>query len=67
MKDDLVNYESDPYELAMRDQVVAVDSVFCVQCHNQDGNTPQDKVCFFRFPLYYVSLFFICLGIFSLK
>jgi hypothetical protein len=58
MEDDLVDYESDPYESAMRDQAVAVDSVFRIQCHSQDPNTPEDKVCFLRFPLYYVWLFF---------
>jgi hypothetical protein len=30
LEDDLVDYESDPYESAMRDQAVAVDSVFRV-------------------------------------
>jgi hypothetical protein len=34
MEDDLVDYESDPYELAMRDQAIAIDSVFRVQCHS---------------------------------
>jgi hypothetical protein len=36
LEDDLVDYESDPYESAMRDQAVAVDSIFHVQCHSQD-------------------------------
>ena len=30
MEDDLVDYKSDPYESAIRDQAVAVDSIFCV-------------------------------------
>ena len=30
MEDDLVDYESDPYELALRNQAVAVDSIFRV-------------------------------------
>jgi hypothetical protein len=34
MEDHLVDYEYDPYELAMRDQAVAVDSVFRIQCHS---------------------------------
>ena len=59
-----MDYESDPYESAMRDQAVGDDFVFRVQYHTQDRNTPQDKVCFLRFPLYYVGLFFICLGFF---
>jgi hypothetical protein len=58
MEDDLVDYESDLYESAMRNQAIAVDSVFRVQCHSQDPNTPEDKVCFLRFPLYYVWFFF---------
>jgi hypothetical protein len=53
-----VDYESDPYESAIRDQAVAVDSVFRVQCHSQDPNTTKDKVCFLRFPLYCVGFFF---------
>ena len=40
MEDDLVDYKSNPYELAMHNQVVAVDSIFYVQSHNQDRNTP---------------------------
>jgi hypothetical protein len=58
MEDDLVDYESDSYESAMHNQAVAVDSIFRVQCHSQDPNTPEDKVCFLRFPLYYVWLLF---------
>jgi hypothetical protein len=58
LEDDLVDYESDPYESAIRDQAVAVDSVFRVQCHSQDPNTTKDKVCFLRFPLYCVGFFF---------
>ena len=34
MEDDLVDYKSDPYESAMRNQVVVVDSIFRVQCHS---------------------------------
>ena len=30
MEDDLVDYESNPYESAMHDQAVAVDSIFRV-------------------------------------
>jgi hypothetical protein len=66
LEDDLVDYESDPYESAMHDQVVAVDSVFRVQCHSQDPNTIEDKVCFLRFPLYYVG-FLIFSGFFFLE
>jgi hypothetical protein len=58
LEDDLVDYESDPYELAMRDQAIAVDYVFHVQCHSQDPSTTEDKVCFLCFPLYYVGFFF---------
>jgi hypothetical protein len=54
-----VDYESDPYESAMRDQPEAADdSVFCVECHSRDPNTPEDKVCFLHFPLYYIWFFF---------
>ena len=55
-----MDYKSDPYESAMRNQAVAVDSVFRIQYHSQDRNTPQDKVCFFHFVLYYVGLFSFC-------
>jgi hypothetical protein len=58
LEDDLVDYESDPYESAMHDQAVAVDSVFRIQCHSQDPSTTEDKVCFLHFPLYYVGFFF---------
>jgi hypothetical protein len=41
MEDDLVDYESDPYKSAMHDQLEAADdSVFHVECHNRDSNTP---------------------------
>ena len=29
-----MDYKSDPYELAVRDQAVAVDYVFHIRCHN---------------------------------
>jgi hypothetical protein len=59
MEDDLVDYDSDPYESAMRNQPEAAnDSVFRIEYHNRDPNTPEDKVCFLRFPLYYVWFFF---------
>ena len=60
MEDDLVDYKSKLYESAMRDQAVAIDSIFCIQSHSQDCNTPLDKVCFLRFPLYYVGFSFFC-------
>ena len=60
MEDDLVDYKFDLYESAMHDQAIAVDSVFCVQSHNQDRNTLMDKVCFLYFPLYYVGFSFFC-------
>jgi hypothetical protein len=67
MEDDLVDYESNPYESAMRDQPEAADdSIFRVERHNRDPNTPEDKVCFLRFPLYYVWLFFFP-GLFFLE
>jgi hypothetical protein len=57
--DDLVDYDSDPYKLAMRDQLEAADdSVFRVECHSRDPNTPQVEVCFLLFPLYYIRLLF---------
>jgi hypothetical protein len=66
MEDDLVDYDSDPYESAMRNQPEAAnDSVFRIEYHNRDPNTPEDKVCFLRFPLYYVWLFFFFLVFFS--
>jgi hypothetical protein len=59
MEDDLVDYDSDPYKLAMRDQLEAADdSVFRVECHSRDPNTPQVEVCFLLFPLYYIRLLF---------
>jgi hypothetical protein len=59
MEDDLVDYESDPCESAMHDQLEAADdSVFYVECHSQDSNTPQVEVCFLLFPLYYIRLLF---------
>ena len=67
MEVDLVDYEFDPYESAMRDEALAVDFVFHIQCHTQDYSTPQDKVFFLCFPLYYVGLSFFCLGFLSSK
>jgi hypothetical protein len=59
MEDDLVDYESDPYESAMRDQPdVGNDSDFRVEYHSRDPNTPQVEVCFLLFPLYYIRLLF---------
>jgi hypothetical protein len=59
MEDDLVDYDSDPYESAMRNQPDAAgDSVFRVECHSRVSNTPQDKVYFLLFLLYYILLFF---------
>jgi hypothetical protein len=66
LEDDLVDYKSDPYESTMHDQAVAFDSVFRVQYHSQDPNTTEDKVCFLRFPLYYVGFFFFS-GLFFLE
>ena len=62
-----MDYKFNPYESAMRYQVVVIDYVFCIQCHSHDRNTLQDKVCFFRFPLYCVGFSFFCSGLFSLK
>ena len=54
-----MDYESNPYESAMRNQAVAIDSFFRVQSHSQERNTLVDKICFLRFPLYMLaSLFF---------
>jgi hypothetical protein len=59
MEGDLVDYESDPYKSAMRNQLEAAnDFVFRVKCHSRDPNTPEDKVCFLRFFLYYIWFFF---------
>ena len=59
MEDDLVDYDSDPYKLAMHDQPDATsDSVFSVKCHSRVLNIPQDEVCFLLFLLYYIWLFF---------
>ena len=56
-----MDYESNPYELATRDQLEAAnDSIFHVECHNQDSNSLQVEVCFllFLFLLYYIRLLF---------
>jgi hypothetical protein len=59
MEDDLVDYDSDPYESAMLDQPEANDdSIFHIECHSRDPNTPQVEVCFLLFPLYYIRLLF---------
>jgi hypothetical protein len=59
MEDDLVDYDSHLYESAMRDQPEATDdSVFNVECHGRDPNTPQVEVCFLLFLLYYIRFFF---------
>jgi hypothetical protein len=65
MEDDLVDYNSDPYESAMRDQPDATgDSVFRVEYHNRVPNTPQDEVCFFLFPLYLFGFSFLSVLVF---
>ena len=59
MEDNLVDYDSDPYDLAMRDQQnIASDSVFYIECHNRVPNIPLDKVCFLLFPLLCIWFFF---------
>jgi hypothetical protein len=59
MEDDLVDYDSDPYKSAMRHQPEATDdSVFRVEYHSRDPNTPQVKMYFLLFPLYYIRLLF---------
>jgi hypothetical protein len=59
MEDDLVDYDSDPYESAMCDQPEAADdSIFRAECHSRDPNTPQVEVCFLLFLLYYIQLLF---------
>lgn len=55
MEVDLVDYELDPYETAMQNEAVAADSVFREQSQSEDRITPHDKVCFVRFPLYFVG------------
>jgi hypothetical protein len=66
MEDDLVDYDSDPHESTMCDQPEAADdSVFHVEYHSRDPNTPQVEVCFLLFPLYYIRLFFFFPILFS--
>jgi hypothetical protein len=60
MEDDLVDYESDPYESAMRDHPEAAnDSVFRVEYHSRDPNTPEDNYASCASPYIMFGFFFV--------
>ena len=63
MEDDLVDYESDPYEWAIHDQVVAIDFVSCGQSHSQDLYSSGQGI-FPTLPLILCWLLFFLLGFF---